>query len=176
MAVRKIYKYGEEILKRSLKKVDFDGMRKELPVVIKDMFDTLDAYQGAGLAASQVGLDMRLAVIKIPADDDSIISAVLINPVMIEKSGTMFEEEGCLSFPGLFQKVKRFSKIKVHCLNEKGLPVEINASGFFAKAVQHEMDHLDGITFVDRLPLMARLKVKPALARIIRTGTAETDE
>ena len=166
MAIRRITKYGEKILAKKTKRVVFDEIRKDLPALLADMFETMDAVGGAGLAANQVGLDLRLAVIKIHREDEDPLSIVIINPEMVEKSGSMYEDEGCLSFPGLFAKVKRAAKVKVRALNEKGLPIEINAEGLFAKALQHEMDHLDGVTFVDRLPLLSRLKLKPTLLKL----------
>ncbi len=166
MAIRRITKYGEKILAKKTKRVVFDEIRKDLPVLLADMFETMDAVGGAGLAANQIGLDLRLAVIKIHREDEDPLSIVIINPEMVEKSGSMYEDEGCLSFPGLFAKVRRAAKVKVRALNEKGLPIEINAEGLFAKALQHEMDHLDGVTFVDRLPLLTRLKLKPSLIKL----------
>ena len=137
MAIRRITKYGEKILAKKTKRVVFDEIRKDLPGLLADMFETMDAVGGAGLAANQVGLDLRLAVIKIHREDEDPLSIVIINPELVEKSGSMYEDEGCLSFPGLF-----------------------------AKALQHEMDHLDGVTFVDRLPLLTRLKLKPTLLKL----------
>ncbi len=166
MAIRRICKYGEKILEKKCRKVDFAALKKDLQGLLADMFETMDAVGGAGLAANQIGLDLRLAVIKIARDNEEPLSIVIINPEMVEKSGSMYEDEGCLSFPGLFAKVRRAAKVKVRALNEKGLPIEINAEGLFAKALQHEMDHLDGIVFVDRLPLMSRLKLKPALMKL----------
>ena len=130
------------------------------------MFDTMDAVGGIGLAANQIGLDLRLAVIKIKREDEEPLSIVIINPEIVEKSGTLYEEEGCLSFPGLFAKIRRSAKVKMRAINEKGMPIEINAEGLFAKAVQHELDHLDGVVFISRLPLMSRLKLKPALMKL----------
>lgn len=175
MAIRRITKYGERILAKKTKKVAFDEIKKALPALLADMFETMEAVGGAGLAANQIGLDLRLAVIKINREDEPPLSIVIINPELAEKSGSMYEEEGCLSFPGLFARVRRAAKVKVRALNEKGLPIEINAEGLFAKALQHEMDHLDGITFVDRLPLISRLKLKPALLRL-RSKWKKLDE
>lgn len=168
MAIRRICKYGEKILERKTKKVDFAASGRDLPGIIADMFETMDAVGGAGLAANQVGLDMRLAVIKVHREGEQPLSIVVVNPEIVEKSGSMMEEEGCLSFPGLFARVRRAAKVKVRALNEKGLPIEINAEGFFAKALQHELDHLDGVVFTDRLPLLTRLKLKPTLLRMKR--------
>jgi peptide deformylase len=166
MAIRRICKYGEKVLEKKTRKVDFAALKKDLPALLDDMFETMDAVGGAGLAANQIGLDLRLAVIKIQREGEEPLSIVIINPELVEKSGSMYEDEGCLSFPGLFAKVRRAAKVKVRALNEKGLPIEINAEGLFAKALQHEMDHLDGVVFISRLPLLSRLKLKPALMKL----------
>ena len=166
MAIKRITKYGEKILEKKTKKVNFEELKKNLPAILADMFDTMDAVGGIGLAANQIGLDLRLAVIKIKREDEEPLSIVIINPEIVEKSGTLYEEEGCLSFPGLFAKIRRSAKVKMRAINEKGMPIEINAEGLFAKAVQHELDHLDGVVFISRLPMMSRLKLKPALMKL----------
>ena len=166
MAIKRITKYGEKILEKKTRKVNFEELKKNLPAILADMFDTMDAVGGIGLAANQIGLDLRLAVIKIKREDEEPLSIVIINPEIVEKSGTLYEEEGCLSFPGLFAKIRRSAKVKMRAINEKGMPIEINAEGLFAKAVQHELDHLDGVVFISRLPLMSRLKLKPALMKL----------
>ncbi len=166
MSIKRICKYGEKILEKKTKKVNFGELKKELPALLMDMFETMEAVGGAGLAANQIGLDLRLAIIKINREDEPPLSIVIINPEIVEKHGSMYEEEGCLSFPGLFAKVRRAAKVKVRALNEKGLPIEVNAEGLFAKALQHEIDHLDGVVFISRLPLMSRLRLKPALLKL----------
>lgn len=168
MAIRRICKYGESVLEQKTRKVDLKELKKELPAVIKDMFETMEAVGGLGLAANQIGLDLRLAVIQIKKENAAPLRIVLINPELAEKSGSMAEEEGCLSFPGLFAKVKRYSKVKVRAFNEKGLPIEVNGEGLFAKALQHELDHLDGVLFTDRLPFITRMKLKPVLMKLKR--------
>ena len=166
MAIKRITKYGEKILEKKTKKINFEELKKNLPAILADMFDTMDAVGGIGLAANQIGLDLRLAVIKIKREDEEPLSIVIINPEIVEKSGTLYEEEGCLPSPGLFAKIRRSAKVKMRAINEKGMPIEINAEGLFAKAVQHELDHLDGVVFISRLPLMSRLKLKPALMKL----------
>lgn len=166
MAIRRICKYGEKVLEKKTRKVDFEELKKDLPSLLADMFDTMDAVGGIGLAANQIGLDLRLAVIKIKREGEEPVSIVVINPEIVERSGALYEEEGCLSFPGLFARIRRSAKVKLRAVNEKGLPIEINAEGLFAKAMQHEVDHLDGIVFISRLPLMSRLKLKPALMKL----------
>ncbi|OIO05065.1 MAG: peptide deformylase [Elusimicrobia bacterium CG_4_10_14_0_2_um_filter_56_8] len=166
MAIRRICKYGEKILDKKTRKVNFDELKKSLPALLTDMYDTMNAVGGIGLAANQIGLDLRMAVIQIKRDGEETLSIVIINPEIVERSGTLYEEEGCLSFPGLFAKIRRAAKVKVRAINEKGQPIEINAEGLFAKALQHELDHLDGIVFIARLPLISRLKLKPALVKL----------
>jgi peptide deformylase len=168
MAIRRICKYGEKILEKKTRKVSPKEIKKDLSGLLKDMFETLDAVGGVGLAANQIGLDLSLAVIKIKKEEEEALRIVLINPELAEKSGSRTEEEGCLSFPGLFARVKRFSKVKVRALNEKGLPIEINAEGLFSKALQHELDHLDGVVFIDRLSFLTRMKLKPLLMKLKR--------
>jgi peptide deformylase len=126
----------------------------------------MEAFGGVGLAANQAGVPLRVAVIRIPPKEGPGVQLVLVNPELVSGEGSQTGEEGCLSFPGLFLKIKRFRKVKVRSFNERGLPVEINAEGFLARALQHEIDHLDGVVFVDRLPLLRRLKLKPELARL----------
>ena len=168
MAIRRICKFGEKILEKKARKVSSKEIKKDLPDLLKDMFETLDAVGGVGLAANQIGLDLSLAVVKIQKEGEEALRRVLINPELAEKSGSMREEEGCLSLPGLFARVKRFSRVKVRALNEKGLPIEINAEGLFSKALQHELDHLDGVLFIDRLPFLTRMKLKPLLMKLKR--------
>ncbi|HCE98485.1 MAG: peptide deformylase [Elusimicrobia bacterium GWC2_51_8] len=166
MSILRICKYGEKILEKKTRKVDFAKLKSELPSLLADMFETMDAVKGQGLAANQVGLDLRLSVIKIRKENDEDLRIIVINPEIVESSGSLHKEEGCLSFPGLFAKVKRFSKVKVRAYNEKGLPIEINAEGLFARALQHEIDHLDGMLFINRLPFTTRLRLKPVLFRL----------
>ena len=168
MAIRRICKYGEKILEKKARRIDFAKLKGELPAIISDMFETMEAVKGLGLAANQIGIDLCLTVIKIVKENDEDLRIVLINPEIAESSGSMYEEEGCLSLPGLFAKVRRFSKVKVRAFNEKGLPIEINAEGLFAKALQHEVDHLNGIVFIKRLGLATRLKLKPILYKLKR--------
>lgn len=177
MAVRRVCKYGEAILKKKLKEVDYAAMKDRLPRLIADMFDTMFRGNGAGLAASQIGVDARVVVIQVPDSDrkGKYIKLVMINPVILEEAGVMVEEEGCLSFPGFFATLKRAERVKVKCLNEHGEEIVFMASGFLAKAVQHEIDHLNGICFVDRLPLSVRLKNRDTLDKLKKVW-AKIDE
>jgi peptide deformylase len=125
-------------------------------------------HKGVGLAANQAGLTLRLAVIEA---EDKVFK--LVNPVIIKKSGRIAILEGCLSFPGLELKVRRYGKIWVRSLNEKGEPLNLEVEDTLAIVFQHEIDHLDGICFIDRIPFWERLKIVPKLKAIKRFGKNE---
>lgn len=148
--VRDIIIYPNEILTRPTKKVDV--IDKEIQNLIQDMFDTMYNAEGVGLAANQIGVPLSVMVIDTsPKEDSPPLKLVLINPEITESEGKIKCKEGCLSFPGLSVEVERFKKIKVKAINEHGEPVELTLEGFPAIVFQHELDHLQGITFVDRL-------------------------
>ncbi|MDR0646102.1 MAG: peptide deformylase [Elusimicrobiota bacterium] len=152
--ILKIRKYGDEILSKKAARINFNTMRKELPKIINDMTQTCLAMNGVGLAAPQVGLDLSLAVIMLPLDkgEEKIYKKyVLINPEISLSKGVVSGSEGCLSFPGLDIRVERAQEVKVKYLNEKGLPVELKTSGLLAIILQHEIDHLNGRVFINRL-------------------------
>lgn len=172
--VRRICKYGDAILRKKTKNVNFDDIKEKLPGIIKDMWDTTGVVKGLGLAGNQMGIPLRITVIEIKKDE-TLRRFVLLNPKIVAKSGRLYEEEGCLSFPGFYAKIKRFAKVKVTALNERGMPVEITGEGFLSRALQHEIDHLDGRLFIDRLPFMTRLKIRGVL-RQLRKRWAKIDE
>ena len=145
MAIRNIRQEGDEILKKKSREVEvIDDKVKEL---IEDMVETMHKYDGVGLAAVQVGILKRIIVIDIYDEKTPIVK--LINPVLVKQKGEREVEEGCLSFPNKFAKVKRPNEVVVEGLNENGDKVKIKATGLLAQAVCHEINHLDGITFVD---------------------------
>lgn len=145
MAIRNIRQEGDEILKKKSREVEvIDDKVKEL---IEDMVETMHKYDGVGLAAVQVGILKRIIVIDIYDEKTPIVK--LVNPVLVKQKGEREVEEGCLSFPNKFAKVKRPNEVVVEGLNEKGDKVKIKATGLLAQALCHEINHLDGITFVD---------------------------
>ncbi len=167
MAIRKIVKYGDPILRQKLKPTDFRLLEPLLPGLLRDMEETCLAVHGVGLAANQIGLDYRMAVILIPESDKKnapLKRIVIINPEFVEKRGEVVEEEGCLSLPGLWVEVPRASDVTIVFLNEKGERVKVRARGLLAKAFQHEMDHLDGHLFIDH----ADPALKPAIKKEIK--------
>lgn len=145
MAIRNIRQEGDEILKKKSREVEvIDEKTKEL---LEDMVETMHKYDGVGLAAVQVGILKRIIVIDIYDEKTPIIK--LINPKIIKTKGEREVEEGCLSFPNKFAKVKRPVEVVVEGLNENGEKVKIKAVELLAQALCHEIDHLNGITFVD---------------------------
>lgn len=145
MAIRLIRKEGDEILKKKSREVEVvDDKVREL---IEDMVETMHKYDGVGLAAVQVGILKRIIVVDIYDENTPIVK--LINPVLLKQKGEREVDEGCLSFPNQFAKVKRPVEVEVEGLNEKGEKVHIKAVDLLAQALCHEIDHLNGITFVD---------------------------
>ena len=146
MTIRSIRTGGDEILKKKSKKVEvIDEKIKEL---IKDMIETLHKYDGVGLAAVQVGILKQIVVIH-EGEDKPIY--VLINPEIISQTGVQVVEEGCLSFPNKFAKIERPEKIKIKALDENGKEIIITGKGLLAQAISHELDHLNGEVFIDKI-------------------------
>jgi len=150
MAILEIKEYGEPILRE--KALPVKEVTPEILNLIKDMAETMYTASGVGLAASQVGVLKR--IILVDGEEDGLI--VLINPMIIKSEGEVVEEEGCLSVPDIYSQVKRSSKVTIKALNENGDPIEITKEGLTARALQHEIDHLDGILFIDRIGRMER--------------------
>lgn len=162
MAVMRITKHGEEVLKRPSRPVEYEAIRGKLPALLRDMWATMYAARGVGLAAPQIGLNLRLAVVDVrPQDRPQRL--VLINPEMLAGDGVLDEEEGCLSVPGLYAKVKRRSFVRIRALDARGESYEMTGHGLLARAFQHELDHLDGKLFIDHLSLAERLRVSRIL-------------
>lgn len=158
MPVRRITKHGEKVLKTPCPPLDYEAIRGELPDLLRDMWATMQAARGVGLAAPQIGLTMRLAVIDVRPEGKSQ-KIVLINPEILSLEGELKDEEGCLSLPGVYSKLKRHARAKVRALDEHGVSREISGEGLLARALQHEIDHLDGKLYIDRIPFEERLPV-----------------
>ncbi len=150
MAILEIKEYGEPVLRE--KALPVKEVNPEILNLIKDMAETMYTDSGVGLAAPQVGVSKRIII--IDGEEEGLI--VLINPMIVRSEGEVVAEEGCLSVPGIYSKVKRSSKVTVKALNENGDSIEITKEGLTARALQHEIDHLDGILFIDRIGRMER--------------------
>ncbi|MFZ7946645.1 peptide deformylase [Neobacillus sp. 19] len=146
MAIRKIVIYPAEILEQTCKAVvKFD---RKLAKILDDMYDTMIEYDGVGLAAPQIGLDARIAIVDI---DDEHGTIEMMNPRILESSGEQTGPEGCLSFPDLFGEVTRPDFVKIEAFDRKGRKYSLEAEGFLARAIQHEIDHLDGVLFTAKV-------------------------
>ncbi len=148
--VREIVRFPHPILKTPTQKVDV--VDKEINDLVKDMFETMYNAEGVGLAANQIGVSLRVMVIDTtPKKESPPLKLVLINPEIISAEGSIKYKEGCLSFPGLTVEVERYNRLKVKALDLSGEEREYELEGFPAIVFQHEMDHLMGITFIDRV-------------------------
>ncbi|MDP4082984.1 MAG: peptide deformylase [Bacillota bacterium] len=146
MAIRKIIIYPNEILEKECKEVTkFD---RKLGIILDDMYDTMIKYDGVGLAAPQIGLDLQIAVVDIEDESGTI---EMINPKILETSGSQTGPEGCLSFPDVFGEVTRPFYVKIEALNRRGKRFTFEAEDFLARAIQHEIDHLHGILFTSKV-------------------------
>ncbi len=120
--------------------------------LVRDMFETMRAAKGVGLAAPQVGVGKRVIVVDVTPAEPEIAPLALVNPEIVGRRGLVEGTEGCLSIPGVEGVVPRAEWVDVKGLNEKGEPVRFEATGLLSRALQHEIDHLDGILFIDRIP------------------------
>ncbi|MFL6556632.1 MAG: peptide deformylase, partial [Bacillus sp. (in: firmicutes)] len=146
MPILKVINYPAEILEQTCKPViKFD---KKLAKILDNMYDTMIEFDGVGLAAPQIGLDARISIVDI---DDELGTIEMINPVILETSGEQTGPEGCLSFPGLFGEVTRPNFVKIEAFDRKGRKYTLEAEEFLARAIQHEIDHLDGILFTSKV-------------------------
>lgn len=152
MAIREIVTSEQPVLRQKAKKVKrVDASTQKL---IDAMLESMRAAKGLGLAAPQIGVSLRVLVIEMPKDEEDPHSGeqvILVNPEIAKAAGEQFGEEGCLSIPGYVGMVRRAMKVSVKGLNRKGKEIRVNGEGLLARALQHEIDHLDGILFTDRL-------------------------
>ena len=154
--ILEILKYPDKRLRTVAKAVE--NVNSEIKKQVKDMFETMYDAPGIGLAATQVNFHQRLIVVDVSEECNEPIC--LINPEIIEKNGEIEWEEGCLSVPNYYESVKRANEIKVSALNEIGQSFELEASEMLAVCIQHEMDHLNGILFVDHLSKLKQKRLK----------------
>jgi peptide deformylase len=163
MSVREIIKYPEKVLREKASHVtDCDSKLNKL---IDDMIETMYAAPGVGLAANQVGVPKQVAVIDVSAREEKSPLIVLVNPEIVHLEGEVEAEEGCLSVPDYTTVLKRAMKVCVKGLDRHGKPLEIEAEGLLARALQHEIDHLNGILFVDRMGRIRKEFFKKRYAR-----------
>ncbi|HEX4168810.1 MAG TPA: peptide deformylase [Bryobacteraceae bacterium] len=167
--VRTILKYGEPILEQAAEPVvEFDT--PDLKELIDDMWETMYAAKGVGLAAPQIGLKKRISVIDISVGEDETKKIVIINPEVITREGKQTGEEGCLSIPGFREPVTRAGKVKVRAQNEKGETIEFDGEELLARALEHEIDHLNGILFLNHLSALKRDIIRRKIKKLQKSG------
>ena len=150
MSLRPVHLLGSPVLRERAKEVA--AVDDEVRALITDLYDTMRVADGVGLAANQIGVARRVAVVSVEGTDYT-----LINPVVVEHEGKSKQEEGCLSLPDIFADIQRPVRVVVEAADESGVVRRIDGSGMLGRAIQHEMDHLDGILLVDRVgPLKRR--------------------
>ena len=152
MSILRIYTVPEPILRRKAKRVV--NIDKSIQRLIDDMIETMRNASGAGLAAPQVGKSLRIAVLENFEGEEAI---VLINPEMVKRGGERILTEGCLSIPGYHAEIKRSEWVKVKARNRKGIDIRIKGEGILGQALEHEIDHLNGILYIDRLESQDKL-------------------
>lgn len=165
MAILKVRKYGDPVLRQRAAPVT--AVTPDLRATIEDMIETMYDEVGIGLAAPQVGVPLRLMVV---AADGGRGAQALVNPAIVDRGGSVTAEEGCLSLPGIFAPVTRAEWVRLEAQDVEGAPVTLTARGLRARVFQHEIDHLDGVLFIDRLDPMLRDRIK---RRIRKEGLAE---
>jgi len=171
MPIFEIRKYPEKILKE--KAAPVESIDSHIQHLIDGMIETMHALRGLGLAANQVGISKRLSVIDTSIREEKRPLIVLINPVIIEKEGMIEAEEGCLSIPGYMTTIKRAERVYVRGLNREGKTIEIEGTGLLARALQHEIDHLDGLLFIDRMSPIKREFFKRRYKKFMNAAKSE---
>jgi peptide deformylase len=170
--VRKIVKYGDPVLEQpSALVTQFDT--PELRAVVGDMFETMYAAKGVGLAAPQIGLSQQISVIDVSLGEREEDKIVIINPEITFREGKQTGEEGCLSIPGFREPVSRANKVTVRAKNAKGETIELSGEELLARAFLHEIDHLNGILFINHLSALKRDIIRRKIKKLQKAGEWE---
>jgi peptide deformylase len=170
MAIRPILTYPDARLREMARPVElFDAELKQL---VEDMAETMYDAPGVGLAANQIGVLLRVFVIDIAAEDEPSDLKVFVNPEIMSVEGVQDWQEGCLSFPGVSEEIKRAERVKVRAQNERGEFFELEADGLMAVALQHENDHLNGVLMVDKFNAIKRRMIGKKVARAVAEAEA----
>ena len=168
MKIHEVVKFPEAVLSRKADAVTvFDG---KLAKLVDEMFDSMYAAQGIGLAAPQIAISQRITVIDVSFKERPKEKLALINPEIIEREGRQVEEEGCLSLPEIREKVVRAEWVKVRAQDVTGKTFEVEGTELLARALQHEIDHLDGVLFIDRISRLKRELVLRKIKKLQKNG------
>lgn len=171
MAILDILHFPDPRLRQRAREVD--QVDDRLRQLVDDMFETMYQAPGIGLAATQVDVQQRVVVIDISQDQDQ--PQVFINPQILAREGVEEMDEGCLSVPGIYERVQRAERIKVRALDRDGQRFELETDGLLAVCIQHEIDHLDGKLFVDYLSQLKRQRIRKKLEKARRLGVDESE-
>ena len=166
--IRTIVKYGDRVLQQPAR--DVDSITPDIHTLITDMVETMYAAPGIGLAAPQVGVPLRIFVVDLSVGRDPNGLIVMINPAFVERDGMQLEEEGCLSVPGFNATVPRPARAVVKGRDRDGREKQLEGTGLLARAFQHEMDHLDGQLFLDRLRGIQRDVIVRKIRKMVRAA------
>ena len=167
MSIYKIVKYGDPVLRKKTQEIT--EITEDIKQLAFDMLETMYAAPGVGLAAPQIGLSLKLCVIDIMPEGKKE-PYILINPQITDGTDMVELEEGCLSFPKIYEKVKRFNEVTAQYTDINGKPRKVTVSGFLAKAFQHEIDHLNGKVFIDLLSPWKRKDVEKEIRKRKKGG------
>ena len=170
MSQLKIVHYPEPVLLTVGKPVGEEEFGENLQKLVEDMFETMYSAQGVGLAAPQVGISKRFFVMDVPTDEGKSNRIALINPEIITQEGEQYGDEGCLSFPGIYTKVRREVRTVVRYQDVFGNLQELDCTDLSARCVLHETDHCDGIIFLDRMTSLKRELAKRKIKKLQKTG------
>ena len=166
--IREIVKYPDPVLQRPAEPVTvFD---KDLRTLVADMFESMYAAKGIGLAAPQIGVSKQITTIDLSFQKNPEEKIVLVNPEIIFREGRQYEEEGCLSLPDIREKVSRAAKVTVRAQNEHGASIEHDGEELLSRAFQHEIDHLHGILFFSRVSALKRDLLMRRIKKLIKAG------
>ncbi len=168
MAVRDIVIYPEEVLATRGERVE--EITPEIRELVADMVETMYAAPGVGLAAQQVGVALQVAVVDVTSGEEPDQLLVLINPEITAREGSQVDEEGCLSFPGITEMLERPMKVTLRAQDLEGEEFEVEGEGFLARAFCHEIDHLNGVLFIDRMSSLKRQFVRRKIRKAVRAG------
>ena len=186
--ILEVVKYGHPVLRQ--KGAPIEKITPDIKRLIADMLETMHDRHGVGLAAQQIGKALQLTVIDVrdvkdrpsvlelkgrPADPNDIMPLALINPEIQPTGDAVTTGEGCLSFPEIYAEISRPGLVDVKALNEKGKPIEFRAGGLLARAIQHEVDHLNGILFIDRMSRKVKDEIRDELDALQATTKAELE-
>ena len=160
--------FGAKVLRQIAKPVD--GVDQEIKSLIRDLFDSMNNADGVGLAAPQIGVSKRVIVVDVSKQEGGAPPIALVNPRIVDKRGSVTGEEGCLSFPDLYADVERAATIEVDAIDANGGAFKFSADGYYARVLQHEIDHLEGKLFIDHISPLKRQLMRGALKRLKKEG------